>query len=1076
MENNQEQQIFAYPSSYAQKRIWFLSSLESEKLSYNIGAVVVMSEEVDIKIMQKVFDKLIEKHEVLRTNFFISAEGEPVQMVRTEQKNTIVFYDLSKSRNKEKEKIEIIKYNSDYFFDLQNDSLIRVCLIKLAPQKYEFLVVMHHIISDMWSLGIFVNDFSYLYRQARNENYDFSFSLAPISTQYKDYATWQQSEDFNKKLKQDGKYWQEKLRGNLPILSLPTDRPRPLKQTYETNEVNLKIGKELTAKLNQVAKKYNITNYVLLLSVFKILLYKLSGQEDIIVGTYAANRDLPELDGLMGVFLNNLALRSQIDSKTSLEKFYSQVKETVLEAMEHKEYPFEKLIEDLNTTRDTSRAPIFNVLFQIFSDDDRLKMNFYGGKNKGYVFDNGMSQFDLTCKIVASEDRLLLALDYNKFLFRKDTAKKILNLYEKFLEKALDDSREKIADIAILEGEEKNKIINWSTGDKINYQDKDLLDLFFKSVSANSSNIAIKISAKKLSYKELNIKVNKMAQFLLSSGVQAGSIVALFLERDEWSIISILAILKIGAVYLPIDFKQPTQRIKYILEDSQTDFILYNKDLKFDYKFPKIFLSSSEVEKQLEDKSIRKHSSTALAYLMYTSGSTGMSKGVKIVRGALTNFILAFDKLINFKDRRILASTSIVFDISFLELILPLCLGGEVFLLKEKERLDITVIKKKIKKEKISLVQFTPSFLSLLLSDNRDTEWLISVDRFLIGGEKLDEELLRKLKKNFFGSIYNLYGPTETTIWSSIADLSREDKVSIGKPIANNEIFILDKDKNICLPKVPGEIYIAGAGLADSYTSEEETEKRFIEHPFSRGEKIYRTGDLAFWTENGDIQYIERIDEQVKINGRRIELGEISDYFKKLFSVDDCICLLGSDNLLYLYYTAVNELSADFLYSKLASVLPTYMLPSFFVFVEKFPLNANGKIDRASLLQLEPPKEYLKGGEITGVWEERVAEAWRLTLGVDKIGREDDFFHQGGNSLKLIQVYNYLQKNYPNHVSIAELFAYPTVATLANFLSQKQKKSKNKKINYKKRASNLIDKVVEGEISLDKAVEIFKKL
>ena len=1073
--------ILAYPLSSAQRRIWILSRLESGALSYNIGSLININEELDIALMQKTLDNLVARHEVLRTNFIVSEKNEPVQIVLPKMKNEIAFYDISSEMNIREKRQKLLKDNADYQFDLQKDSLVRVCIIKKKPRHYDFFVIMHHIISDIWSLAIFGNEFFHFYNQQKKGS-RHEYIPKKLNIQYKDYATWEQGLENQQKLQKQEEYWLKELSGELPILDLPIDRPRSILQTYKTKNESLKIGQDLTVKINRLCQEQSLTPYLFLLSVYNLLLHKLSFSRDIIVGTYSANRDLAELESVIGVFLNNLAIRTSIKPEASFSDLSAQVKEKVLSAIENKEYPFEKLIEKINPARDLARAPIFNTVFQMFSDDDRLKINFFGqAGQRNFVFDNGMSQFDLTMKIFADEKRLKLVLSYNNYLFKKETAQIFLKYYEEILKQLVEDSQKTIADIEIVPATWRKKINQkFNQPEKLGYVHKNVYDLFLDAVEKKPEALALEYNGLKWTYQNLFQEINKAAGALISAGVKKGSIVAVRLKRSEKLFIYLMALLKIGAAYLPINYNEPRQRQDYFLSDSGAGFIL--SDEKYQGRNNIHVLSIKQLalfRKQLLNIKTAKPS---LAYIIYTSGSTGLPKGVKINHSALINFIFGIKEKLNLKPgQKILAATNFSFDIFFLETIAALCQGMTVVLCGENENSDPSRLKEIIQERAVELVQFTPSHLESLLTGQMDLLWLKNIKKIFVGGENFPESLLRKLQKISRAKIYNLYGPTETCIWSSVADLSREKKVQLGKPLLNTEIFVLDEQRKICPPGVIGEIYIGGAGLAEAYTDREATVTSFLPNPFNPKKRVYRTGDFGYFSNAGELFYSGRRDRQIKISGRRLDISEIENCIQKIAGVEQVyvknFSLEKSLTDLVAYYQTREKVSAEQIRISLQQVLPEYMIPDQFIAVENFPLNSNGKLDWQALAY--PSKQINKNFRFSSPeneTEKNIIDIWQEVLGLEKIDRNDNFFQLGGHSLQLIKVYNYLENKYPTKLNIAELFVYPTPVALAVYLEKKDKPVKETKVNYRRQAANLIAKVSRGEISANVAAKIFSSL
>lgn len=1084
MKNENQNKILGYPLSYAQRRIWFLNQLESDSLSYNIGSSSTVLRELDIEKVKQVFSFMIKYHEVFRTNFFTASNGEPVQMIRAEIKNDFEFYDISQESNKNKSRIEITKRRANQVFDLENVSLIRLTVIKIAEQKYNFLVVMHHIISDIWSLAIFVNDFFILYNKHEKKSGIKNISYQSSRTQYRDYAAWEQSLEFEKKIYSQEKYWLKQLAGELPNLNIPIDRPRPLVQTYDTKNDSFEINEELTRHINSLCQKYGVTPYVFLLTIFNIVLHKLSNQDDIIVGTFAANRDLPELDKVIGVFLNNLAIRTQIKSDQLFLNYLSQVNEIVLSAMENKEYPFEKLIEKLNPLRDMSRAPIFNIVFQMFNNDSRLKLNFFEdfGK-KDFVFDNGLSQFDLTFKVFMGEKKISLVLTYNSTLFKKQTVKRFFSYYIELLKKISKQPECKISDLEIITESEKKKLLLEYNSTKIVIPDfTSVIDIFEKQKKLSLKKEAILFYEKTLSYEVFEQLVNQTARWLLKKGLKSGAVVGIMMQRSDDLIVTLFALLKIGAVYMPINETEPKTRVDFMLKDSRAKFVILDSEKVLLKSVNKILFSKKEIV--IFDKTFFKTKTkiTDLAYIIYTSGSTGKPKGVMISHGALVNFIVGIKKSLGLRPGlRILSLTNISFDIFFLESVASLCIGLPLVMVSESDQRDPVNLKKIIISKKVDVFQLTPSLLDVFLKYGNSYRWLFGIRKLLVGGEDLSDKLLARIKTCFKNEIYNLYGPSETTIWSSVANLSYGDNVNIGKPIANTQIYVLSPAKKLCPINVTGEIYISGLGLATTYTDKILTEKYFLPHPFIDGEKIYRTGDLGRITEQGNLEYRGRIGSQVKIYGKRVELGEIKSNLLQFPGVNQATVVLKVDDSgvkrLVAYYVASEEINYTRLKKFMEINLPTHMVPLQYIFLEKFPLNSNGKLDESGLpkpdfniLQVsiyQKPKNLI---------EKMVISIWEDVLKVKKIGRNDNFFQLGGQSLMLVNVYNQIENKFPGKISIAQLFSFSTPESLADYLSACTKEELTKSLDYRKKADDLIDQVRDGEISVSEAAKIFDRI
>src|SRR3989339_881025 len=1041
-----------YDPSHAQMRIWIMDKIVSNFPLYNLGFINEITGNLELAVLEKALQILIDRHEALRTGFVELNNGRPMQIIKKDVKANLKIIDLSAANKDAAATTEegAIEQIVNAKFDLSKDELWRTTLIRSKQKKWLFIIVVHHIIADLRSLQIFFSELNSLYYSCLRDQPN---SLPPLSIQYKDYAEYEKSPEYAVKLRDQEKYWLKQLGGELPVLDLPTDKPRPAVQTYDSHTESLVISRELTAKLRELANKNDVTLFVLLLAVFKVLLSRITGQEDIIVGTFATNRDQSELENILGIMVNSIALRTNLGNNPSFSELLSMVRKTVLDGMANKDYPFEYILEKINPVRDLSRPPVFSVVFQVFNKQKNREKGFYDLFLKRDAFDRTYGQYDINLRLYETvENDSQFVLGYSTSLFNPETSRRLLEHLRILCESVTANPDQKISALEIMTPEEKYKLIHELNDTKINYpKNKTLAELFEERVKKAPNNIAIKYEGQKLTYRELNEKANRLAHFLIKKHrVKPDDIVGIMVERSLEMIIGIIAILKAGGAYLPIDPEYPAERIIRLLNNCGAKTVLAGRIKKGNIKIidiskTELFAGSSAAN---PENTVR---SGDLAYLVYTSGSTGEPKGVAIEHRSVINFITGLTQKIDFSSgQKILASTNLTFDISVLETILPLTQGLSVILSSDEDRRDPSALLSLIKNNQIDIIQFTPSMARPLIERPDFGQCLRSVKSVILGGEQLSLRLLEELRELIkkTGSetrIYNAYGPTETTIWSTIKELTSESDITIGYPISNTETYVLDKNRKLLPLGFPGELYISGAGLARGYFNDPEKTKRlFLPHPFIKGERVYKTGDLARLRPDGNIEILGRIDHQIKLRGHRIEPGEIEADFQIIDGVKDC-AVIGHKDALAAYYTTEGGKSIDIemIRTRLKTGFPDYMVPTYLVHLKEFPLNASGKIDHKKLpvpgesdllkRQYKAPRSAIEK-ELYGIWRE--------VLSAESIGIQDNFFDVGGNSLMIVQIHQKLEKLYPGRINIAELFTYPTIVKLEEYLARADQEAK----------------------------------
>jgi tyrocidine synthetase-3 len=1108
-----------YDLSSAQKRLYILQQLEPGVTAYNMPQTIYLADETDIKELEKTFIKLIERHESLRTSF-LQVNEKPVQKVHDKVEFSIEYFDLKVTgvgdRNRWRSEgrgglaplsLESPLPQENFIrpFDLREAPLLRVGLMELpnTPEHRCILMLdMHHIITDGTAQDILKKEFIALDQE------EF-LPLAPLRLQYKDFSRWQNSEKQRQLLKQQEFYWLKTFADELPVLNLPTDCPRPLMQSFEGNSVNFIINEKQTRTLKKIAKQNKATLFMVVLSVFTILLSKISGQEDIIVGTPIAARRHADLENIIGMFVNTLAMKNYPTSEKKFNQFLDEVKWRTLEVYENQEYQFEDLVERISPGRDTSRNPIFDVMFNLLNQSDytgpRQDLDDTSGNEPAaYHHRKGTSKFDLYLAAVDMGKRLFFNLEYCTRLFKPATSERIIGYFKKIISSLSDRdiSSIKLSEIDIVPEEEKKGILDMSKGIEDAYDtDTCIHQLFEAQVEKSPDQIALvgvhethKKHEKKynmsylsyMSYRELNKKSNQLAQRLREKGVKSDTVVALMVERSIEMIFGILAVMKAGGAYVPIDTGYPTPRKKYMLQDSQITLLLTNSEpdrasgfIPANIDIIDIGAGNLYQGNGMNLPGINKGSD--LVYVIYTSGSTGKPKGVMVHHQAVHNFIKGMTESIDFTPgKTILALTSISFDIFVLETVLPLLQGLRVVIADEQQQMDLDLLEKLIVKTGIDLLQATPARM-LMFTHRIESSRLCcfkNLEFIMVGGEPFPGKLLKDLQQLTPARIYNMYGPTETTVWSTMKELTHAQEITIGQPIANTQIYILDKNHLHQPIGVIGELYIGGDGLARGYINcPELTAEKFDHdlwdyqgyhdgyHRYNRSYKsyiIYKTGDLARWQLDGNIEFLGRIDNQVKIRGFRIESGEIESRLLSHEGIEEAVVIARNspkdeqDRYLCAYLVVAGGIEkappASQLREYLSQTLPDFMVPSFFVPMERLPVNPNGKVERKALP--EPGLELCTGTRYAAPRydiEKKLVEIWSNILeGRNKTGLspgiDDNFFELGGNSLKVIQLISQINKTFNIEVPMGLIFKTPFIRSISAHLMQHTFKANKEEI------------------------------
>ncbi|MCK4257326.1 MAG: amino acid adenylation domain-containing protein [Halanaerobiales bacterium] len=1008
-----------YPVSSAQKRIYVLNQLDTDNITYNMPYVLTLDDHLDKERVKLTLRKLIQRHEVLRTSFKM-IDDQIAQIIHQEE----IDLDITYLQASEENLLETFK---DFIqpFDLSKAPLLRAGFIE-CDAKDIFILDMHHIISDGFSMEILTNEFMNLYNGA---------VLPELKIQYKDFAVWQNEFLKSEQMKIQEDYWLDKFSGELPVLNLPTDYPRPSVQDFEGTHFTFDIDKELTFSLNELSLTKGVTLNMTLLAAYYILLAKYSGQEDIIIGTPNAGRHRSDLENIIGMFVNTLVLRGIASSEKTFAQLLNEVKDDTLRAYENQDYQFEMLVEKLHLERDMSRNPLFDVLFILQNISDE-KME----KSSTVNFELNISKFDLTLMAIELKDGMQFTFEYRSKLFKPQTIERLAKHYINILNAFSQNSDILISNIDLLSNEERNMILDEFNSAEIKCSQKTIHQLFEEEVEKTPEKIALVCNNDHMTYEELNKKSNQLANLLRSKGIAKDQIVGIMVERSLEMIVGMMGVLKAGGAYLPIDFDYPKERTEYMLKDSNVNILLTQDNMSKKVNFAgEIILLGDETLFTGDSLNFKNMSSpNDLAYLIYTSGSTGMPKGVLLEHKGIVSLATYFKKDLGIKNTdRILQFASCSFDASVWEIYMTLLTGATLYLIDQDTINSYDDFIEFLNTNDLTVATLPPVYLK-----NLDPEKITSLRKVVTAGSKTNFDLVDKWKNKV--SYVNAYGPTEGTIcatdWECVCDTKEFVSVPIGKPIHNTKVYILNRDGQPAPIGVPGELCISGIGLARGYLNRQKlTEEKFVLNPFSvsgnEDEKMYRTGDLARWLLDGNIEFLGRIDHQVKIRGYRIEIGEIESWLKKHERIIEALVVdykdFALESYLCAYYTSKETLADNDLRQYLSNKLPNYMIPTYLISLDEMPITTSGKIDRKALPRpegkLQEKIEYIPpSNEI----EEKLVKIFSEVLSIKKIGVAHNFFEIGGDSIKAMQVAAKIsQRGY--YCKVQDIIMYPTIAQLA---------------------------------------------
>ena len=1025
----------SYPLSFSQQRLWFLQQWDPQSCSYNDTFALRLQGPLDAAALRQALDAVVLRHEALRTRF-VAHDGQPVQVIAPAVPVPLPFEVLP--ADSALEMARWARRESRCPFDLSKGLLLRARLLQVAPDDHTLLLSLHHIASDGWSLRLMFQELSALYGAYAAGQ---PSPLPPLPVQYADFALWQHGWLEGEVLARQLAYWKEQLGGELPALALPSDKPRPAVRTQAGRRHGLALPAELTDALKRLAQREGVTLYMVLLAAFQTLLHRYSGQDDILVGSPVANRTRVETEGMLGVFINTLVLRTNLAGNPEFGELLGRVRAMAQGAYAHQQVPFEKLVEELRADRDPSRTPLFQALFTLL--DPRPRLAWPGLEVTLTEVDAGTAKFDLTLALEEIDGELRGFLEYSTDLFEADTIARWAVHWRTLLEGIVEDPGRPIGELPLLGPAERRQVLGEWNGTDAPIPELCLPDLLTAQAARRPDAIAVVCGGRTLTYEELDKQSNRLAHYLRDRGVGPDVLVGTCLERTPALVVSLLAILKAGGAYVPFDPAYPQERLAFMLGDSKVSVIVTEQDLagSLPGSFGLRVLIDAERSAigQQPDTPVENAGITPshLAYVIYTSGSTGTPKGVQIEHRAVINFLESMRHQPGLtQDDAVLAITTLNFDIAGLELYLPLAVGARIILASREEALDAGLLAERIRASRCSVVQATPSTWRLLLQSGWPGDPSIQA---LCGGEPLCPDMADELLDRV-GSLWNMYGPTETTIWSTLCPIDRERPILIGRPIANTQIYILDRNLEPVPIGVPGELYIGGAGLARGYLNRPElTAERFIVHP-ELGARIYKTGDMARLHRDGRIECLGRMDHQVKIRGFRIELGEIEAVLCKHPAVINAAVVAQPDpsgEPSLIAYVCMGEEGLPALRNYLGRKLPYYMIPAAFVSVPAIPLTPGGKVDRKALPKPEAPALDARARgkrPPRNLMEDLIAEIWKRVLALETVDPDDNFFELGGHSLSAMKVISRIRESCRAELPLRKFFECPTVAGMASAL------------------------------------------
>ncbi|MEW6732068.1 MAG: amino acid adenylation domain-containing protein [Acidobacteriota bacterium] len=1036
------------PLSFAQQRLWFLNQLEEGGAAYNITDSLLIEGSLDIKALEKSINEIIKRHEVLRT-VFQTRQGEPIQIILPSQPFTLTNIDLSAIAEQQQIARQIASELGECVFDLTQGPLLRGCLMCMNKEEYVLVVTLHHIVADGWSLGILIRELTGYYEaELRGEKVE----MQPLTVQYADYALWQREWLRGEVLEQQLEYWREQLAGVSPLLELPYDRPRPVIQSFHGARLAFSLDKDFSNSIKALCRSEKTTLYMLLLAAFQALLHRYTGKDDICVGSPIANRRSVELDNLIGFFVNTIVMRGDLSGDPSFRELLSRTRKVALGAYTHQDLPFERLVEDIQPIRALSHSTLFQVMF-VLQNTPMSALHLGELTIRPAEADIDISRFEITLSIVEKDECLNGTIEYQTALFESDTIALMIERLQRLLKSIIANPNCNISQLSILTDAEKQHLLLEFNPTTTEYpQHLCIYDLFKQQVKHTPSTIAVQCGEQCLTYLELDACANRLARYLQKLGAIPEMRIGLCVERSLEMIIGILGILKTGASYVPLDPSYPNDRLDLIVKDAGCLLVITKTQHIDRLTRPDLRVICLDTDKfDIDEESVEEVVSRAipqnLAYLIYTSGSTGKPKGVQVTHQNLVHSTLA--RFVYYREsvHAFLLLSSFAFDSSVAGIFWTLCQGGTLIIPAEGVHFNLGELERLIEHHNISHMLCLPSLYSLLLSEDK-LHKAKSLKTIIVAGESCPLELVNRHYQCLPNTVlFNEYGPTECSVWSSVYQCSMQTavlgRVPIGVPIANTRIYILNKHLQPVGIGLPGELCVGGTGITRGYLDQADiTAEKFIPDSFSGelGARLYKTGDRARLLNNGNIEFLGRIDYQVKVRGYRIEPSEIEIILTNHPSVRDCVVVAyeektGNIRLVAYLVTKNQPATSNELINFLKEKVPEFMVPSAFLWLDAIPLTPNGKIDRQVLpmskLCLDDREDYVTA---RNQLEAVLVDIWCDVLAVERVSVQDDFFQIGGHSLLATQLISRVRDRFQIDLPLSKLFESPTVEKLAAVL------------------------------------------
>ena len=1033
------------PLSYSQERIWFLCQLEPENSAFNLHSVFDIKGKLDQSILQKTWNEIIARHSILRTAYIQTETGTYQKILdkkTIELNHKIIQTDNLSSLQLQK----IADTEAEKPFDLESGDVTHNCLLEITDEHFMLFCTIHHIATDGWSMSIMAKEIATLYEAFSTNK---TQSIDALRIQYEDFAVWQRQQTQEAHIQHQLNYWKKEL-DNIPPLILPGDHPRPVITHSKGSSISFKFNKHITADLHHLAKENGVTLYMILLSLFSTLLYRYSQQETFCIGTPIAGRTNSQLEPLMGCFVNMLAIKSQHESDENFIQLLEKTRLTTQAAFAHQDIPFEQVVKEVVTDRNLSLTPIFQVMFSLQNMPFDQTTSVEGIEIQAINPEKHAALYDLSLTANEWQGELLAEFEYKTEVFEAESIHRMSENFSRLVRAVLQEPEKAICDIDFISDQDKAKQLSeWNQTTYKRNQLQGIHHYIEKQAKISPAAIAIKYGDAELNYQSLDKQSNQLAHYLIQQGVAKRSVVGICLDRSLELPIALLAILKAGASYLPLDLSYPQERLDFIAKDTGIKHVVSSGDLN-EWKTPESIQRiniDTDISKWRSCSSVSPKielPGTALFNIIYTSGSTGQPKGVMVSHHAMINRLLWMQETFPLISKdRVLQKTPYSFDVSVWEIFWPLMFGASLVIAKPQGQKNTGYLRDLIQQEQISTMHFVPSMLSAFLQ-TEDIDHCTTLRQVFCSGEVLSPPLANQFFDHIPDSeLYNLYGPTEAAIDVSYYQCKKSDThIPIGKPITNTQLYILDANKNILPIGAVGEIYIGGDCLAEGYINNQEmTDNVFVANPYASNNhynlKLYKTGDFGRYDHLGKLHYLGRTDQQVKVRGSRVELGEIEHRLNSHPHIRECLIIakpnIHNDIRIIAYYIAEPpKIDPQSLRDHLSVLLPSFMIPTSFVELDSWPLTHNGKLNRHALP--DPERSDLHSRPYVAPRnsiEESIAELWAELLHIEKVGIHDNFFELGGHSLIATIAITRLQQGFDVKIPLSDIFKDPTIVTIA---------------------------------------------